>query len=96
VKRHKAHLRRVDHRSIANFGNTRALDPSETEELRQRRREGWRIEHLARAYGVSTRTIVRYLSATPPFRVHVENWQAWFVIGQGDRPVQVSAWEPAT
>jgi DNA invertase Pin-like site-specific DNA recombinase len=93
VKRRRAGIRRTDHRSVANYGSVRALDPTEIEELRRRRREGWRVQHLARAYGVTSRTIYRYLSAPPPVQVTVEGWRAWFVLSHRDRPLQVSAWE---
>lgn len=84
------------HRRVAhlNYGSTRALDPKETMELRRRRREGWKVEHLATAYGVCRRTVERYLATPDPVLISIGGWQAYFVIGHRDTPLQVSAWEP--
>lgn len=52
-----------DPRAVQNMrGPRHVLDVREVVELRRRRFEGWRIEHLAAAYGVSTRTVWRYLT----------------------------------
>lgn len=102
--RQTQHVTRVlsDPRAAQNFrGQFAALTGDEILELRRRRREGWKKEHLAAAYGISTRTVERYLRWSEPVIVAVGAWRASFCLRPpeaGPRryvgsPVQVTPWE---
>ena len=48
-----------------HVGPWRVLDEQEIAELRHRRSEGWKVRELAEVYGVSGRTVYRYLGTRP-------------------------------
>lgn len=48
-------------RHVGWAGPRRLLDGEEVRELRRRRSEGWRIDELGPVYGISRRTVHRYL-----------------------------------
>lgn len=81
-------------REYANLrGAWSALPHDEITEMQWRRAEGWTIEQLANVYGVSTRTVQRYLARSRPVRVVVGKWQAWFCTTYNDAPRRIGEWE---
>lgn len=78
------------------------LVPEEIARLQRLKREGWKVEHLATAFGVSTRTVQRYLMLYPPQLMTVGQYAAWFAQrSRGKRrdpdvPVQLTPWRKVT
>jgi transcriptional regulator with XRE-family HTH domain len=76
-------------------GPWRTLDEEELAELRRRRAQGWSADDLARVYGVSRRTVFRYLKGEPEGagflgrRAVIERWARTYSLDL--RPQEVDA-----
>jgi transposase len=55
---------------------------------------GVSVDAIAERYGVSRRTIYRFLSVRLE-RVRVEGWAAWFALSDKKAPQRLTTWEPA-
>lgn len=77
----------------ANYGRLRARTPEQVAEMSRMRRGGASMKAIADAFGLSVRTVYRYLTpAAGWFDVTVGDWTAVFVTEPGRAPVRVSAW----
>ena len=82
--------------SLTEGDNGRALGPHrilpvrDIAKLLDRHAKGWTIQALATAYGISTRTVQRYLELEHPERVRVGRYVAWFAASRVGPPVQLS------
>ena len=87
----------VDPPADANLHGPRcALGRQEILDVRARRRAGARVADIARSYGVSTRTIQRYLRGRgDPRTIVVGRWEADFYDRGTEPPSQVTAWRPS-
>lgn len=72
------------------LGPHRILPVRDVAKVIDLRAKGWTIEALATAYGVSTRTIQRYLELEHPVRIRVGRYVAWFAPTRTGPPVQLS------
>lgn len=87
--------RRGFHKTKFHYGTLAKLDPEEIEELHRRRREGWTKPQLARTYGVSVRTVERYLTRGLPTAIRFGEWVAYFQPRKKGPPSQVTGWRRA-
>lgn len=72
-----------------------ALAPFQIREMQDDHRRGLTIDGLAARYGVSRRSVYRYLNARIE-RVYVHGWTAWFALhGNNRAPQRLTEWEPA-
>lgn len=72
------------------LGPNRILSVRDVGQLIDRRAKGWTIEALATAFGITTRTVYRYLDLEHPERVRVGRYVAWFAPSRVGPPVQLS------
>lgn len=72
----------------------RVLSVDEIEELRERRAAGWKVQALMNAYGVSRRTVYRWVSGDV-VSVQIGGWVAGFHILPGQSPQRLSSWRVA-
>jgi transcriptional regulator with XRE-family HTH domain len=77
-------------------GPVRLLDEEEVDEVRRRHREGWSAERIAFRYGVSRRTVYRYLSGPPTPLVArmlaaIRRWNALYALELTEREVDALA-----
>ncbi len=71
------------------------LEPWQIRELQDDHRRGALVDDLAARYGVSRRTVYRYLEARVE-RVFVDGWTAWFALHNDKRsPQRLTPWEAA-
>lgn len=74
-------------------GPFRALSVDQVAEIRRLRRQGVRVATIALRYGVTARTVYRYLKGVT-LPVNVSGWRADFVVAPGRIPRQVTPWVP--
>jgi hypothetical protein len=74
----------------------RALSPGDQEELIERYDAGWSIDALMRCYGISRRTVYRYVAGEVVV-VRIGGWEAAFQVnpreGRGEHPVRIGHWQ---
>jgi transposase len=76
----------------ANAGPLRARSPEAIDEMRRLHRGGASMDAVAEQFGVSKRTVYRYLNAAEYFDIEVAGWIATFAVSEGKAPWRVSAW----
>ena len=73
----------------------KSLEPWQIRELLDDHRRGIKPDELAAAYGISKRTVYRYLDARVE-RIYVDGWTAWFALHSDKRePQRLTPWEVA-
>lgn len=84
----------VDPPANANLGPLRARSTDQVAEMARLRRGGGSMDDIARIYGVSKRTVYRYLAAgdVVEYSVEIGGWAASFEIRGGARPWRISPW----
>lgn len=83
----------VDPAPGANLGKVRARSVEQIAEMRRLRAGGVAIPAIAHAYGLSTRTVHRYVKDDEVYDVSIDGWTATFAVRRGHEPVRVSRWE---
>lgn len=79
----------------SNLGPLRARKPEAIAEMRRLAGGGASMRSIAEQFGVSVRTVYRYLvPGTKYFEVQIEGWLATFARSPGKAPWRVSRWEP--
>lgn len=75
--------------------HAKALEPWQIRALQDEHRLGTSCVTLADRYGVSVRTVFRYIHARVE-RVYVDGWTAWFALhGDDAKPQLLTPWEQA-
>ena len=73
----------------------KSLEPWQIRELLDDHRRGIKPDELAAAYGISKRTVYRYLGGKVE-RIYVDGWTAWFALYSDKRePQRLTPWEAA-
>lgn len=70
------------------------LEPFQIKEIQDDTRRGMTVEALASRYGISTRTVRRYLNVRVE-RIYIDGWTAWFALRGTRMPQRLTAWEEA-
>lgn len=71
------------------------MEPWQIKELQDEFRLGEHIDDLAYRYGISRRTVSRYLSVRIQ-RIYVDGWTAWFALSsEAKQPQRLTPWEKA-
>jgi transposase len=70
------------------------LEPWQIQSLQDDKRKGLTVEGLAARYGVSIRTVYRYLDVRVE-RIYIDGWTAWFALGAKKAPQRLTVWEQA-
>lgn len=79
----------------ANFGPIRARTPASVAEIHRLRSAGVPNRAIAEQFGISVRTVQRYLNDSDHVEIAVAGWSATFAIAPNRPPWRVSAWRRA-
>jgi DNA invertase Pin-like site-specific DNA recombinase len=78
----------------ANYGNVRARNPEAIDEMRRLRRAGTSCATIAEQFGVSVRTVYRYVESRIRYHdVVIDGWVATFARRPREAPWRVSDWK---
>lgn len=75
-----------------NTGPVRARQPATTREIRRLFHGGATARAIAEQFGLSVRTIYRYLREGETFRVTIGRWSALCELRADESPIRVSPW----
>lgn len=70
------------------------LEPFAIKCLQDEHRGGRKVDDLAFDYGISRRTVHRYLNGRVE-RIYVHGWTTWFFLADDRAPQRLTPWEAA-
>ena len=86
----------VDRPADANLGPVRARRPESVEAMRAMHNAGVHVALIAEQFGVSVRTVYRYLDVDVIYsEVELDGWVAVFARARDRAPWRVTAWSKA-